>query len=100
MTITLPLEPQKEAKRIGLARQRSLSADELVREAIDKILTAAPDQTIKPKKSAYWLLAQWVRQTRKSTKTAGRCSAASATTRGTRDRCWIALAIFCLVPLG
>jgi hypothetical protein len=58
MTITLPLEPQKEAKRIGLARQRGLSADELVREAIDKILTAAPDQTIKPKKSAYWLLAQ------------------------------------------
>lgn len=58
MTITLPLEPQQEAKLIALALERGLSADELVREAIDKML-ASPGQPAKPKKSAYGLLAQY-----------------------------------------
>ncbi len=48
MTITLPLEPQKEAKLIALAQEKGLSADELVREAIDKILAEAPE--VSPRK--------------------------------------------------
>jgi hypothetical protein len=59
MTITLPLEPQKEAKLIAIAQEKGLSADELVREAIDKILEAVPDQPAKPKKSAYGLLSKY-----------------------------------------
>ncbi len=38
MTITLPLEPQKEAALIALAQEKGISADDLVREAIDRIL--------------------------------------------------------------
>ncbi len=38
MTITLPLDPQKEAKLIALAQGKGLSPDDLVYEAIDKIL--------------------------------------------------------------
>ncbi len=38
MTITLPLEPQKEAKLIALAQAKGVSADDLVREAVDKLL--------------------------------------------------------------
>jgi hypothetical protein len=59
MTISLPLEPKQEAKLVALARQRGVSADELVREAIDKMLDAAPDHAIKPKKSAFGLLEQY-----------------------------------------
>jgi len=59
MSITLPLEPQKEAKLIALAQEKGLSADEFVREAIDKILAAVPDQPPKLKKSAYGLLAKY-----------------------------------------
>lgn len=59
MTITLPLEPNKEARLVALARQRGVSADELVREAIDKMLDTAPDQIGKPKKSAFGLLEQY-----------------------------------------
>jgi hypothetical protein len=43
MTITLPLEPQKEAKLIAMAGERGLSADDLVREVIDKILAEVPE---------------------------------------------------------
>lgn len=43
MTITLPLQPQEEAKLIALAQARGLSANELVREALDRMLAAAPE---------------------------------------------------------
>lgn len=59
MTITLPLEPKKEAQLVALAKQRGVSADELVREAIDKMLEAAPDPIAKPKKSAFGLLERY-----------------------------------------
>ena len=59
MTILLRLEPQKEAKLIALAQERGVSADDLVREAIDKILATVPDQPTKPKKSAYGLLSKY-----------------------------------------
>ncbi len=42
MTITLPLEPQKEAKLIAVAESRGLTADELVSQAIDRIIAEAP----------------------------------------------------------
>ena len=45
MTITLPLQPREEAKLIALAQAKGVSADALVREALDKILAEAPDQT-------------------------------------------------------
>jgi hypothetical protein len=38
MTITLPLQPQEEAKLVALARAKGLSTDALVREALDRIL--------------------------------------------------------------
>ena len=59
MTIHLPLEPQKQAKLDALAHAKGISADELVREAIDKILDAAPDQHVVPKRSLYGLLAKY-----------------------------------------
>jgi hypothetical protein len=59
MTITLPLEPKKEAKLVALAQQRGVTADDLVREAVDKMLEAAPDQVVRPKKSAFGLLEQY-----------------------------------------
>jgi hypothetical protein len=43
MTITLPLQPQEEAKLIAVARAKGVSTDALVREALDKILADAPD---------------------------------------------------------
>ena len=42
-----------------MAQQRGISADELVREAADKILESVPDQIAKPKKSAFGLLARY-----------------------------------------
>ncbi len=41
MTITLPLEPQTEAKLVALAQEKGVTADELVRGAIDKIIAEA-----------------------------------------------------------
>lgn len=43
MTITLPLEPKTEAKLIALAQAKGVSADDLVREAIDRFLAEAPE---------------------------------------------------------
>jgi len=43
MTITLPLLPREEAKLIAAAQAKGVSTDALVREAVDKILAAAPD---------------------------------------------------------
>ena len=37
MTITLPLEPQKEAKLIAVAESKGMTANELLSQAIDKI---------------------------------------------------------------
>jgi hypothetical protein len=45
MTIILPLEPQMEAKLIALAQEKGVTADDLVREAIDKIIADAPKTT-------------------------------------------------------
>jgi hypothetical protein len=61
MTITLPLEPQKQAKLIALAQAKGLSADELVREAIDKILAETPEATSlkEPTRSLRGLLAKY-----------------------------------------
>ena len=38
MTITLPLQPQEEARLIAAAQAKGISTDALVREAISKIL--------------------------------------------------------------
>jgi len=43
VTITLPLQPQEEARLIALARSKGLSPEALVREALDKILTGASE---------------------------------------------------------
>jgi hypothetical protein len=42
MTITLPLQPQEEARLIAVAQARGLSTHSLVREALDRILSEAP----------------------------------------------------------
>jgi hypothetical protein len=44
VTITLPLQPQEEARLIALARAKGISTDALVREALDNILADALDQ--------------------------------------------------------
>jgi hypothetical protein len=49
MTITLPLQPQEEAKLKALAQSKGLSAEALVREAVDGILAGAseiPDHSL------------------------------------------------------
>lgn len=58
MTIDLALEPQKEAKLLALANAKGLSADDLVRGAVDSMLEAVPAQP-KPKKSLYGLWANY-----------------------------------------
>jgi hypothetical protein len=59
MTITLP--PQKQAKLNALAEAKGLSADELVQEAIDKILNEAPEAVSpkEPTRSLRGLLAKY-----------------------------------------
>ena len=49
MTITLPLQPQEEAKLIALAQAQGLSTDAVVRRALDRMLAEAPDQPEEPK---------------------------------------------------
>jgi hypothetical protein len=61
MTITLPLQPQEEAKLIAIAQAKGLSADALIREAIDNILAAAPVESsgvtsVFQKEQAVWVL--------------------------------------------
>src|SRR6266849_706077 len=46
VTISLSLQPQEEAKLIAAAQAKGVSADVLVREAIDKIL--AEEQDVRP----------------------------------------------------
>lgn len=43
MTVILSFDPQEEARLRALAREKGISADELVREAVDHILTEAHD---------------------------------------------------------
>jgi hypothetical protein len=43
MTITVPLEPQTEAKLIALAQERGLTADEFLRVALQKIIAEATE---------------------------------------------------------
>ena len=52
MTITLPLQPQEEARLTALARAKGVSTDMLVREALDKILAEAPYQTMEQRLEA------------------------------------------------
>jgi hypothetical protein len=59
MTLSVSLEPQKEAKLLEIARQKGVSADALVREAIDRMLAMFPEQPVKPRKSAYGLLEKY-----------------------------------------
>jgi len=60
MTIILPLEPQEEARLNALAQEKGVTADTLVREAIDKILADAPGAPRKePSRSLRGLLAKY-----------------------------------------
>jgi hypothetical protein len=59
MTITLPLQPQEEARLMAAAHAKGLSPDAFVREALDKILAEEPVPPVKPKKSAHGLLAKY-----------------------------------------
>jgi hypothetical protein len=46
MTITLPLNPTEEARLMAAAQAKGISADALLREALDKILTDAPPHAV------------------------------------------------------
>jgi hypothetical protein len=59
VTITLPLEPQEEARLKAAAQAKGLSPHAFVREVLDKVLAEAAAQPVKPKKSAYGLLAKY-----------------------------------------
>lgn len=41
MTITLPIQPHEEARLVALALAKGVSADALVREALDRMLSEA-----------------------------------------------------------
>lgn len=41
MTIMLPLQPHEEARLVAVALAKGISADALVRQAVDRILTEA-----------------------------------------------------------
>jgi hypothetical protein len=45
MRITLPLEPQREAKLIAVAESKGMTANELLSQAIDKMIADAPEVT-------------------------------------------------------
>ena len=62
MTITLPLLPQEEAKLLAAAKAKGVSADALVREALNKIIAEAPGQVSlkkEPTLSARGILAKY-----------------------------------------
>ncbi len=52
MTITLPLQPQEEEKLIAAAQAKGVSTEALVREALDRILTDAPNEPQEPKRES------------------------------------------------
>jgi hypothetical protein len=60
MTITLPLQPQEEARLIAAAQAKGVSADALVREAVDRILAEASEGSRRePKRSLRCLFAKY-----------------------------------------
>ena len=61
MTLTLPLEPQEEAKLVAAARARGVSLDALVREALGRIFSesAAEAPGKEPTRSLRGLLAKY-----------------------------------------
>jgi hypothetical protein len=61
MTITLPLQPQEEAKLIAIAQSKGLSTDGLMRLVVEKILTDAPDVSPnkEPTRSSRGILAKY-----------------------------------------
>jgi Arc/MetJ-type ribon-helix-helix transcriptional regulator len=62
MTITLPLQPQEEARLIAVARARGITADEVVREALRTILSESADlveAVREPTRSARGMLAKY-----------------------------------------
>jgi hypothetical protein len=63
MTITLPLQPQEEARLIAAAQAKGLSTDALVRAALDRILAEAPSLAGQPRSLQDELTPEeWVRQ--------------------------------------
>ena len=54
MTVTLPLEPEKKAKLIALAQAKGLSTDDLVLQAIERMLVEEAE-TASPKKPTHSL---------------------------------------------
>lgn len=61
MTITLPLQPQEEAKLLAVALAKGLSPDALIREAVEKILAEAPAENgpREPSRSVRGILAKY-----------------------------------------
>ena len=61
MTLTLPLEPQEEAKLVAAARARGVSLDALVREALRRIFSEAAAEAPgkEPTRSLRGLLAKY-----------------------------------------
>ncbi len=52
MTITLPLQPMEEARLLAAARAKGVSADDLLREALNRILADSPILPEPPKAEA------------------------------------------------
>jgi len=52
MTITLPLQPQEEARLLAVAQAKGVSADDLVREALHRVLADSPSLPETPKAAA------------------------------------------------
>jgi hypothetical protein len=48
VTITLPLQPQEEEKLIAAAHAKGVSAEALVREALDRLLATVTDEPQEP----------------------------------------------------
>ena len=52
MTITLPLQPQEEARLLAVARAKGVSADDLLREALNRVLADSSALPESPKAAA------------------------------------------------
>ncbi len=62
MAITLPLQPQEEAKLLAAARAKGVSANALVREAVNRIIAEVPGEarvSKEPTRSARGILAKY-----------------------------------------
>jgi hypothetical protein len=63
MTVMLNLPPEKEAKFVAAAQAQGLSTDDLVREALDRILADATASAVLPRSLQDELTPEeWVRQ--------------------------------------